>query len=116
MFNDPRILSLNAAQLLYCLEQIKEEHKESTESARNRIEYMARFINSEGVDQVQKARQIEEDPASEEELEGFLQQQLGDLDEIRVIPTSPTGDTENTVPSSFTVDPAQYLPDEKQRT
>ncbi len=113
MFTDPRITSLNIAQLIYCVQQFALDDKEEWEAARDRAEYMAMFINSDAVKEIQKRRRDQAEGNTEENekvFEEFVQSEFGtppDIDEITVI--QPIGD--GTIKSSFGVNPEDHVPE-----
>ncbi len=105
-------MSLNPAQLLYCVQQLALDNKEHSEEGRARIEYMAMFINADAVKEVQERRSKETDEEREESskaFEDFVESEFGtpiDIDEIRVV--QPIGD--GTIKSSFGINPEDYVP------
>lgn len=108
-------MSLNPAQIFYCLEQIKLDKKEEWEDSRDKLEYIAMFINSEAVQKVQNYReQAKDSEQSEEALNNLLQDKFGNslVDEIRVI--DPSEIKLEKVPSSFAINPADYIPEQQK--
>lgn len=103
-FHDPFFETLIPAQWMFYASMIGQDQREEEELWRDRLEYIARFVNNEAVDKIQAARkkhqQDLEDGRQVDAFNAFLEQTFGrglgdsthpnnreddDVDSIRVI-------------------------------
>ena len=98
-FNDPYFDELSHLQMLFYAGMIGQDKREEAEEWRDRLEYIARFIDNESVEKIKRARAQYEETVSDENRRGgtqaqfsdFLEQQFGrglgseaEIDHIRI--------------------------------